>query len=71
MERYDTCSTIHTKELPNATTTIPSVCISTTVWSASPQGLTNGIGGALMMSLPDATIAQRNRTTEFDVIVVE
>ena len=70
MERYDTCSYINTKELPSATTTLPPQCISSTVWSASPQGLTDGIGGALMMSLPDATIAERDRTV-FDVVVVE
>jgi hypothetical protein len=60
MERYDTCSTINTLELPkHASTTIPSVCISATIWCASPAGLTNGVGGALMMSLADATIADR------------
>ena len=69
MERYDTCSYINTKELPHVSTTIPSQCISATVWSASPAGQANV--GTLIPSLPDATVAQRDRTTEFDVIVVE
>jgi hypothetical protein len=62
MEFYSACSTLNVKELPNAPTTIPAQCISVSVWCASPQGLTDGIGGALMMSLPDATIAERERT---------
>jgi hypothetical protein len=35
------------------------VCISSTIWSASPAGQPNV--NALIPTLPDATIAQRNR----------
>jgi hypothetical protein len=54
--------TLHQKELPinpAARAGIPPDVISTTVWSASPAGLTDGVDGALAMSLSDSTIVDR------------
>jgi hypothetical protein len=44
---------------PAAAVVVPAAIVSSTIWAASPAGLTGGVGGALVNSMPDATVADR------------
>jgi hypothetical protein len=59
-EQYGPSNTLNTLEMPaHVQILVPQAVISATVFSSSPAGLTNGVGGALMASLADSTIADR------------
>jgi hypothetical protein len=57
--------TLNTVELPAnaaAAAAVNPAIVSDTLFCASPMGLTGGVGGALMMSLADSTIAERTHS---------